>query len=338
VPPQRAKRTSFLPDEIYDAITDARIKDPTVPLQMAKKRSKRHAIAEDGRLSLLAADHPARMVTAIRDDAVRMGNRHEFLSRILRVIACSEFDGILSTSDIVDELFFIEQLASGNATKFLDQKVIVGSMNRGGLAGSAFELDDTVTGYDVEGLVAMNLDAGKFLLRLDPGDRDSGKTLEYCVDTIRKCNEKDLPIFVEPLPVSSGEGVKVERNAEKLIKLVGVATALSSSSTKIWLKLPFCEDFEDVARSTTLPILLLGGEATNDIESLLTEVETALRSGPNVRGVLMGRSLLYPPVGDPFPLANAVNAMVHRGLGAKQALVEMKKWEGVIVDPFRTGS
>ena len=43
-------------------------------------------------------------------------------------------------------------------------------MNRGGLAGTAFEIDDRFTGYDADQIVAMGFDAGKMLLRIDPAD------------------------------------------------------------------------------------------------------------------------------------------------------------------------
>jgi len=315
-------------DEVYTSIAELRVRDPTLAARLAAKRRRRRELTDDGRLAILAADHPGRMVTAIRGDSVRMGDRRELLSRIVRVLSGSRFDGVLATADIIDELLIIGHAAGGRASKLLDGRVLIGSMNRGGLAGSAFELDDAETGYDADGLVAMNMDGGKFLLRLDPEDRDSGRTLEYCVRAVRRCGEKGLPIFVEPLPVNSKAGAKLDRDPEKIIRLVGVVSALSSSSARMWLKLPYCEGFDRVVRSTTLPILLLGGEATNDIDELLLEVEAAMRAGPNVRGVLMGRSLLYPPVGDPASIASAVASMVHRGVSARTARREIERRGG----------
>lgn len=244
-------------------------------------------------------------------------------------MSSSPFDGLLGTADILDELFIVQHLTAGKKASFLDRRVLVGSVNRGGLAGTAFELDDRVTGYDVDGILSMNLDGAKFLLRFDPESRDSAETLEYCLQTIRSCNANDLPIFVEPLPVTSKDGkVKLDKDPEKIIKLIGAVSALSGSSMRMWLKLPYTERFDEVAASTTLPILLLGGEASDQVGDLLREIETALKAGPNVRGVMMGRNLLYPPSDDPLPLALAVNSMVHKGKTAKEAAVEMKEKHG----------
>ena len=81
-------------------------------------------------------------------------------------------------------------------------------------------------------------------------------------------------MFLEPLPVVETEsGFKVVKTAEALAKIVGVASALGDSSRYLWLKLPYCENYEVVARSTTLPILLLGG-AYERIERLEEEKKT----------------------------------------------------------------
>lgn len=333
MPPRRRPQGFLIPEGIFEGITESRVRDPATPLLMAKRRARRRVLTADGRLTLLAADHPARMVTSVRDDPVRMGDRRDFLSRVVRVLACSEFDGLMATADVIDELFILERLAgAGAASQFLGGKVLLGSMNRGGLAGTSFELDDVATGYDAAGIAAMNLDGGKFLFRLDPEERDSGRTLAYCAQAMRELAAKGLPIFVEPLAVSSNDGPKMLRDAEKLIKLVGVVSGLSSSSAKVWLKLPYCQGFRDVARSTTLPILLLGGEAAGDAGALLAEVEAAMKAGSNVRGVLMGRNLLYPPGEDPLPLAMAVYSVVHRGTSARKAEAEMEEQVGLAPD------
>jgi Cgl0159-like len=332
VPPGRFEPSRFLAASLLSRVTDLRVSDPAVARRLASKRAKRERLTLDGKLTLLAADHPARMVTSIRGDALRMGRRQELLARVARVLACSPFDGVLGTSDVFDDLLMLEHVGR---RKMLAGKLMIGSVNRGGLAGSSWELDDAPTGYDAKGAKAMGLDGAKFLLRLDPGDQGSAKTLAYCVQTAKECAELDLPLFLEPLPVVKKDGkVRTDNDREKLVKLVGVASALGSSSAGVWLKLPYCEGFEDVAGATTLPIVLLGGEAGEDVLGLLDEVESAMKAGPNVRGVLMGRNLLYPPGGDPLPLAMAIHGVVHKGETADAAAKSMAKWEGKDLDAF----
>jgi DhnA family fructose-bisphosphate aldolase class Ia len=323
----------FLPMGAYSRINDIRVARPGLSTRLLKGRTRRRTV-KDGRLTLLAADHPARMVTGIREEPLRMGARREFLARILRVMACSPFDGLLGTADVIEEVALLSSL-SRKGVRFLDGKLLIGSLNRGGLAGSSFELDDRVTGYDVDGAAGVRLDGVKFLLRFDPADRDSLNTLSYCVDAVRKCAAIKMPIFIEPLPVVRKEGkVVVDNDRVKLIKLVGAVSGLGSSSSNVWLKLPYCDGFEQVAAATTLPILLLGGEASDDLPGVLRQIESAMNAGPNVRGVLMGRNLLYPPGDDPLPLAMAVNSMVHEGMKADEAMGNLERWSGKDVEIF----
>jgi DhnA family fructose-bisphosphate aldolase class Ia len=75
-----------------------------------------------------------------------------------------------------------------------------------------------------------------------------------------------------------------------------------------------------VARATTLPILLLGGEPVGDVRPFLRELSAGLKAGPNVRGALVGRNVLFPGDGDPFAAAEAAGGIVHRGWTLDQAL------------------
>jgi hypothetical protein len=334
LPESRFLPSDFLPREIYERISGIRVEQPNLAARTAGRRVRRRVLTRDGKLVLLAADHPARMTIAIRGDPTGMGKRHELLSRILRVMVCSRVDGLLGTADVIDELLILENLLGRTeARAFLDDRVLLGSMNRGGLSGSVFELDDGPTGYDAEGIAEMNLDGGKFLLRIDPARADSAKALAYCVEAVKACGARKLPIFVEPLPVITKDGkVTVLRKAEDLIRIVGVASALGSSSAQVWLKLPYCEEFSSVVEATTLPILLLGGDAMDDVGGLLGQVELAMKAGSNVRGVLMGRNLLYPAEGDPLPVAEAVTSMVHEGIPASVALGRMEKSKDTKLD------
>src|ERR1700730_8731707 len=101
----------YLPEKAYNRITELRVSDPDLPKREARRRVRRDSLSEDGKLVVLAADHPARMTTSIRDDPLRIGRRQELLARILRVLADSPFDGILGTADIIDELFMISHIA-----------------------------------------------------------------------------------------------------------------------------------------------------------------------------------------------------------------------------------
>jgi hypothetical protein len=86
---------------------------------------------------------------------------------------------------------------------------------------------------------------------------------------------------------------------------VAVVSGLGATSAYTWLKLPVVDDMELVMAATTLP-LLLGGDPSGDPEHTYAQWKRALDL-PSVRGLVVGRALLYPPDGD---VAAAVDAAV----------------------------
>ena len=108
--------------------------------------------------------------------------------------------------------------------------------------------------------------------------------------------------------------------------------ALGDSSHGMWLKLPYCEHYETVARSTTLPILLLGGQAVGDATPLLRQVAAGLAAGPNVRGTLVGRNVLYPGDADPLAVATAIHDLVHNNGTIEAALETIRGHQGEHMD------
>lgn len=328
------KTEEFFPERILNAITEVRVSRPDVVLEEAKRRIRRETLAEDGKLTILAADHPARRVTGVGDDPVAMGDRLEFLGRVLRVITSDQFDGVMSTTDLIEDLFIVNYLVKeGGGPGFLDNKVILGCMNRGGLSGTAFEMDDRFTSFTAESIERLRLDGAKLMFRLEEGEPASGWTIEYCVKAINDLNRRGIPVFLEALPVKKVDGkYKTLKEAEPLIKVIGVATALGDSSLNMWLKIPYCPGYQRVARATTLPILMLGGEARGDPTGILEEFAAGMRAGANVRGALVGRNILFPGQDDPLATAMAVHRIVHEGFSAEQAVLYLMESRGQDMD------
>jgi hypothetical protein len=330
------RSNEFLPDAVVARLTETRANDPDFAWRAAAARIQRRQQAPTGKLNILAADHPARNVTRVGDSALAMADRRDYLGRILRVLSSPRVDGVMATMDILEDLLSIDEFlrAAGTAT-LLDHKLLIASLNRGGLAGSSWEMDDPITGATPAVCRAWRLDGAKFLLRVDEKDPASLKTILAGVQAINDCNALGLPMFLEPLPVTRTEkGYTVVKTAEALARLAGVASALGDSSRRLWLKLPYCEGYEAVARSTTLPILLLGGESAGDPAPFLRELASALQAGPNVRGALVGRSVLYPGSEDPLAMADAAGGIVHEGWSVEQALASMAGVRGAAADRF----
>ncbi len=312
----------FLPAKVLAYVTELRVSDPDRALRAAQQRQRRAKLTPDGRLNILAADHPARRVTGLGSDPLGMADRQDYLSRILRVLASEHVDGVMATMDILEDLLVLHDLLSeDDGPAILNNKLLIASLNRGGLAGSSWEMDDPMTGPAPTTIAAWNLDGAKVLLRLCDEEPASLKTMVAAARVITEMNALGLPTFLEPLPVVKTEkGYQVVKTAEALAKVVGVASALGDSSRYLWLKLPYCDNYGLVVRATTLPILLLGGEQVGDPIGFMREVEAGMRTAMNVRGALVGRNVLYPGAADPCYVAEAIGQIIHFGATVEQVL------------------
>jgi DhnA family fructose-bisphosphate aldolase class Ia len=251
-----------------------------------------------GRLMLVAADHPARGALRAGEDALAMSDRWELLRRLSEALSRPGVDGVLGTADIVEDLLLMGAL---------DGKAVIGSMNRGGLAGTIFEIDDRFTGYDAAAIQRMGFQGGKMLLRIDPEDAATARTIEACARAVGELAEHGLMAMVEPfISHRVGGRVRNDLTVEAVIRSATVAAGLGWTSAHTWLKLPVVEDMEPVLAATELPVLLLGGEVSSDQDAQFAQWEKVL-ANPHVRGMVVGRSLLYPPDGD---VAAAVDAVV----------------------------
>jgi DhnA family fructose-bisphosphate aldolase class Ia len=321
---------AYLPRKLYEAITDLRVRQPAFADGEADRRARRRVLIPDGKLVILAADHPGRASLRIQDDPLAMADRHELLARIVRVLSHPGIDGFMSTPDVVEDLLILGGLIRERGGQSpLDERLLIGCMNRGGLPGSAWEMDDRFTGFTTRRMLVLGMDGGKFMVRIDPTDRGSLATIEGCVRAMGELAESSLLSFLEPLPVVRDNGTyKVVRTARALIEAVSVASAWGTSSLYTWLKVPTCPEFERVACATTLPLVLLGGEAVGDPRPVLEDLARGMAAGANVRGAMIGRNVLYPGADDPRGIAAAVSAIVHDGSGVDGALGAMESERG----------
>ncbi len=324
----------FLTESAMARLVSSRVTDPERSLRAAAARKRRSRLTLDGRLNLLAADHPARRVTAVGKDPLRMADRRDYLARILRVLMSPAVDGVMTTMDILEDLLTLHDLSrEAGGPAFLDDKVLIASVNRGGLSQASWELDDPVTGPAPAACASFGLDGVKFLLRLCDAEPASLKTMLAAAQVISQASAVRLPAFLESLPVArTAQGYQLLKTPEALARIVGVASALGDSSRYLWLKLPYCDGFETVARATTLPILLLGGESEGDATPFLRQLAAGLAAGPNVRGALAGRNVLYPGVEDPLAVAEALGGIIHQIWTFDQALAAQAAHRGRDLD------
>ncbi|KGN37691.1 class I fructose-bisphosphate aldolase [Knoellia subterranea] len=285
-----------------DGLTRVRATNPDRITSAWAERGRRPLVRDDARLLLIAADHPARGALGVRDDALAMGSRRDLLDRLVAALARPGVDGVLATADVLDDLALLGAL---------DGKVVIGSMNRGGLQGAAFELDDRFTGWTADEIAARGLDGGKMLTRICLDDPGTAATLEASGRAVTELAARGLVALVEPfLSVVEGGRVRNLLDPDSVIRSVAVASGLGASSAHTWLKLPVVDDLARVMEATTLPTLLLGGDPVGDPEDTYAAWSDALLL-PSVTGLVVGRALLYPPDGDVEAAVDIASGLVH---------------------------
>ncbi|TGB09709.1 deoxyribose-phosphate aldolase [Streptomyces sp. MZ04] len=284
-------------------LTRIRAERPEAIAEAAARRTRRPLLRDGGRLMIIAADHPARGALAVGGDRLAMANRRDLLQRLCLALSRPRVDGVLATADILEDLLLLGAL---------DGKVVMGSMNRGGLAGASFELDDRFTGYRAEDLERLGFDAGKLLLRVDYDDPGSLATMDSAARAVDSMAARGLPVFVEPFlcrRAADGAPPRNDLSAEAVTTSIAIASGLAGTSAYTWLKVPVTENPDDMARvmeTSTLPAVLLGGDLGDESDAAYEKWRDALQL-PTVQGLVAGRTLLYPADGD---VAGAVDTAV----------------------------
>ena len=287
----------------YAEVTELRSRDPrAIGRALAARRRRATFLPADGRLMLVAADHPARGALAAQGRPAAMHSRTDMLDRLRTALARPGVDGLLATADIAEDLLLLGAL---------EDKVVVASMNRGGLAGACFEFDDRMTGYDVPGVVAAGFEAAKMLNRIALDDPGTVAMLETAGRAITELARAGIVAMLEPFMSRRVEGRVVnDLSADAVIKSVHIAQGLGATSAFTWLKLPVVEEMARVMDATTLPTLLLGGDPSDAPQETYATWADALAL-PSVRGLVVGRTLLYPPDDDVETAVDAAVSLVH---------------------------
>jgi hypothetical protein len=277
-------------EDQHRMLIETRVRRPEAIAEAATRRTRPKSLTGDnGKIMMIAADHPARGALRAGDRPMAMADRADLLDRITLALSRPGVNGVLGTPDILEDLLLLGAL---------EGKVVIGSMNRGGLAGTAFEMDDRFTGYDADAIATTGFEGGKMLLRIDAEDPTTVATLQACAQAVSDLADHKLMAMVEPFISHRVEGkVRNELTAEAMIRAMTVSAGIGRTSAYTWLKVPIVPEMERVMAATTLPSLILGGEVSADPDAAFAAWREALAL-PTVLGLVIGRSLLYPPDDD----------------------------------------
>ena len=226
------------------------------------------------------------------------GRPAELLDRLVLALSRPGVNGVLGTPDILEDLLLLGAL---------DDKVVVGSMNRGGLAGHGVR-----AGRPVHRLrrARPSRPPASRAARCSPAStrttRPPSPRWSRARDAVSELAGQrpdghgravHLPPLGRPGPQRAdrrGHGPRDD----------AIAAGLGTTSAYTWLKVPVVDDMERVMAATTLPALILGGEVGRGPGGGVRDWQKALAL-PTVQGLVIGRSLLYPPGDD---VAAAVDA------------------------------
>jgi DhnA family fructose-bisphosphate aldolase class Ia len=243
---------------------------------------------------VLAADHRARGVVTVEDYGAYLAAARAALAHC---------DGVLASAQPLADL------AGAGA---LDGRVTYLSVNRTGLAGSSFELDDRLVASPARAR-AEGWSGVKVMVRIDHADPHTAAGLELLGRVLEAARGVGLDALVESVSWHAGA---MARDTDAVVLAAVIAHDMGAPVLKV--PVPAVEPgpvraraVGRVVRSVGVPVLFLGGPRPGPPEqweaALLDEVSDVMDGGG--AGMALGRALLQHP--DPGALAGAVAGAVH---------------------------
>jgi DhnA family fructose-bisphosphate aldolase class Ia len=239
---------------------------------------------------ILAADHRARGVVTIE-------NYREYVEALVHAL-----DGILATAQPLDDLAHGGHLTPRHRTYL--------SLNRTGLAGSVFELDDRLVA-SVPRAGADGWTGVKHMTRIDMADHRTSAALELLGRVLEQARSAALEALVEPLMWREGG---VARDTDSVVFAAVVAHDMGAPVIKVPVPAAAAgaERQRAVARvvaSVGVPVLFLGGPLGDaGRPKVLDEVRDVMHGGGS--GMAIGRAVYQDP--DPAEMAGLVAELVHQ--------------------------
>jgi putative autoinducer-2 (AI-2) aldolase len=111
------------------------------------------------------------------------------------------------------------------------------------------------------------------------------------------------------------------------VRYLGLACRICAEIGAHFVKTYYCDGFEEIVRSTPVPVVIAGGKKLPELEAL-TLAFNAIRAG--AAGVDMGRNIFQSD--SPVGMIRAVKAIVHHGATVKEAF---EVYEGQKASPVR---
>jgi DhnA family fructose-bisphosphate aldolase class Ia len=252
-----------------------------------------------GPVLILAADHRARGVITVE--------RYNDYVASLRM-ALENCDGILASAQPLGDLAESGALTGRHRTYL--------SINRTGLAGSVFELDDRLVAT-VGRAAADGWTGIKHMTRVDPTDGRTANALELLGQVLEESRAAGLEALVESVPWRNG---RMANDTDSIVTAAVIAHDLGAPVLKVPVPdaAPGKARQQAVARvvaAVGVPVLFLGGPRPAESDGprgdvrrrVIEQVADVMAAGG--AGMAIGRALYQDP--DPAVMARQVADAVH---------------------------
>jgi len=156
----------------------------------------------------------------------------------------------------------------------------------------------------VEQAARLGVDCLKLFMAWNVPSRERAGTLSRIAEVVRRAEEFDLPVMLEPIAVGeqrTPEAIAVEGD--------GARAALEVGADVIKVAYPGPELMAAWAAELRLPLVILGGPRTGDAEGVITLAEEAVEHG--ARGIVIGRNVWQRPPDVTRALMQRLHAIVH---------------------------
>jgi DhnA family fructose-bisphosphate aldolase class Ia len=247
---------------------------------------------------ILAADHRARGVITVEPYSSYLGALRSALAHC---------DGILASTQ---PLAHLARTTSAKQRTYL-------SLNRTGLAGSAFELDDRLVAT-VARAAALGYTGVKHMTRIDTTNPLTSGALELLGKVLEDSRLAGVEALVEAVTWNKGA---MARDTDSIVYAAVIAHDMGAPVLKVPVPAvaPGAARVEAVARVVScvgVPVLFLGGpRAAREVgagpqavrEAILSEVRDVMTGG--AAGLAIGRALIQDP--EPGEMARQVAEVVH---------------------------
>jgi DhnA family fructose-bisphosphate aldolase class Ia len=241
---------------------------------------------------VLAADHRARGVMTIERNA-------EYVQALREALPYC--DGILASAEPLATMARTGAIGPGQSTYL--------SLNRAGLAGTAFELDDRLVA-SVDRAAEDGWTGVKLMTRIAPDDPGGAAALELLGQVLEGARSHGLEALIEPVMWVAG---RMSRHTDDIVLAAVIAHDLGAPLLKVPVPdVPAgearIEAVGRVAASVGVPVLFLGGPHDRaGHERVLEETRDVMAGGG--AGLAMGRAIFQEP--SPAVMAEELAAVVH---------------------------